>query len=59
MSEEQLKKILFVLEMSKNKLKDDKQYLEYNKEARRYIIAALLGNSPYKDADILENKEEE
>jgi len=38
MNEEQLKKILFVLEMAKNKLKDDKEFLEYNNEVRQYIF---------------------
>ena len=42
MDEEQLKKILFVLEMTKNKLKDDKEFLEYNKEARKYILDFFL-----------------
>lgn len=42
MSEENLKKILFVLEMAKNKLKDDMKFVEYNDEARQYIIDHLL-----------------
>lgn len=42
MDVEKLKKILFVLEMAKNKLKDDKEFLEYNKEVRQYVLELIM-----------------
>lgn len=48
MNIDELKKVLFVLEMAKNKLKDDEKFQEYNAEVRQYIMKYLLENRGMK-----------